>query len=232
MYGGVAPHSKNNQHKKVKMNYQKIHDLIIERSKVRSLPKEIYIEKHHIIPKCEGGKANGELVSLTLKEHRLIHLLRYKITGVFGNINAFNWMTQSESVKINNSIEAAKISHRKFKERDPVGYSARQTSSGIIGGNKAFKDKKGFHSIPENEMISIRLRGTNTIVNNKLGMFSDEYREKHKILLQKQIMTPDGPFDSMLAAAKHFNVVPGTITYRVKSRNKQWYYLNTEGCEI
>jgi hypothetical protein len=27
-------------------------------------------------------------------------------------------------------------------------------------------------------------------------------------------------------------VVPGTITYRVKSKNKQWYYLNTEGCEI
>jgi hypothetical protein len=131
MYGGVAPHSKNNQHKKVKMNYQKIHDIIIERAKVRSLPKEIYIEKHHIIPKCEGGKANGELVSLTLKEHRLIHLLRYKITGVFGNINAFNWMTQSESVKINNSIEAAKIITPKPTQTETPKDTTTSTTSTI-----------------------------------------------------------------------------------------------------
>jgi hypothetical protein len=39
-------------------------------------------------------------------------LLRYKITGIFGNINAFNWMTQPENIKRNNSSQAAKLSHK------------------------------------------------------------------------------------------------------------------------
>jgi hypothetical protein len=214
------------------MDYQKIHDSIIKRAKNRALLPNIYYEKHHILPKCEGGLQNGEIVNLTLKEHRLIHLLRYKITGVFGNINAFNWMTQSENVKIKNSIEAAKLSHRKFKEKDPKGYYIRQKNSGIIGGNKAFENKKGFHSIPKEEMKKIRLKGTKTVVENKLGMFSDEYRKKHKLTLYKPIMTPEGKFNSMIEAAKHFNVVPGTITYRVKTKNKQWYYLTKEDYKI
>jgi len=214
------------------MNYQKIHDNIIFQAKNRPISIDVYYENHHILPKCEGGLKTGETVKLTLKEHRLIHLLRYKITGVFGNINAFNWMTQSENVKKNNSIEAAKISHKKFKERDPQGYYIRQKNSGIIGGNKAFENKKGFHSIPEEEMVKIRLRGVKTIVDNKLGMFSDEYREKHKLTLMKSIMTPDGIFNSMLEASKHFNVVPATITYRVNSKNEKWYYLTKEDDKI
>jgi hypothetical protein len=214
------------------MNYQKIHDNIIFRAKNRPISIDVYYENHHILPKCEGGLKTGETVKLTLKEHRLIHLLRYKITGVFGNINAFNWMTQSENVKRNNSIEAAKISHKKFKEKDPQGYYTKQKNSGIIGGNKSFENKKGFHSISKEEMVKIRLRGVKTIVDNKLGMFSDEYREKHKLTLMKSIMTPDGIFNSMLEASKHFNVVPATITYRVNSKNEKWYYLTKEDDKI
>jgi hypothetical protein len=141
-------------------------------------------------------------------------------------------MTQSENVKRNNSIEAAKISHKKFKERDPQGYYTRQKNSGMIGGNKSFENKKGFHSISKEEMVKIRLRGVKTIVDNKLGMFSDEYREKHKLTLMKSIMTPDGIFNSMLEASKHFNVVPATITYRVNSKNEKWYYLTKEDDKI
>jgi len=214
------------------MNYQKIHDNIIFRARNTPISIGVYYEKHHILPKCEGGLQNGEIVKLTLKEHRLIHLLRYKITGVFGNINAFNWMTQAENARRNNNIEAAKISHKKFKERDPEKYYARQKNSGIIGGNKAFLTKKGFHSIPKEEMEKIRIRGRKTIVDNKLGMFSDGYREKHKLTLHKSIMTPDGIFNSMLEASKHFNVVPATITYRVNSKNKKWYYLTKEDDKI
>jgi len=214
------------------MNYQKIHNFIIERAKTRNLPINIYYEKHHIIPKCEGGAADGEMVKLTLKEHRLIHLLRYKITGIFGNINAFNWMTQPENVKRNNSSQAAILSHKKFKERDPEGYKKRQKNSGIIGGNKAYKNKKGFHSIPENEMVKIRSRGTKTTVDNKLGMFSDEYRQKHKLRLQKAIMTPNGIFHSMEEAAKFYGVVSATITYRVNGKNEKWYFLKKEDYKI
>jgi 5-methylcytosine-specific restriction endonuclease McrA len=54
------------------MNYQKIHDSIIERAKNRNLLD--YKERHHIIPKCLGGSDNlDNLVDLTAREHFIIH---------------------------------------------------------------------------------------------------------------------------------------------------------------
>ena len=59
------------------MNYQKIHDAIIERAKTRKL--EGYKERHHIIPRCLGGTDDNEnLVDLTAREHFIIHLLYNK----------------------------------------------------------------------------------------------------------------------------------------------------------
>ncbi len=60
------------------MNYQRIHDHIIDRAKNRIV--EGYTEKHHIIPKSMGGSDDKDnLVKLTAREHYLIHWLLYKI---------------------------------------------------------------------------------------------------------------------------------------------------------
>lgn len=60
------------------MNYKKHYDLLIERSKNRVL--EGYFEKHHVIPKCLGGKNDKDnLVLLTPEEHFLAHQLLIKI---------------------------------------------------------------------------------------------------------------------------------------------------------
>lgn len=62
------------------MNYQKLHDSIIIRAQSRTLPSDIYIEKHHIIPKSMGGSnSKDNLVKLTAREHYIIHWLLYKI---------------------------------------------------------------------------------------------------------------------------------------------------------
>lgn len=61
------------------MNYKKIYENLIKKAKTRKKENNIY-ERHHIIPKCLGGKNNKEnLVYLTPKEHYLAHLLLYKI---------------------------------------------------------------------------------------------------------------------------------------------------------
>jgi 5-methylcytosine-specific restriction endonuclease McrA len=61
--------------------YSKCYDNIIHRAKSRDLPKEIYTEKHHIIPRSLGGTNNvANLVRLTAKEHRLVHILLPKMT--------------------------------------------------------------------------------------------------------------------------------------------------------
>lgn len=60
------------------MNYQRIHDQIIERAKSRQL--EGYKERHHVIPRCVGGTdAKENLVDLTAREHFIIHKLLCEI---------------------------------------------------------------------------------------------------------------------------------------------------------
>jgi len=51
----------------------------------RVLDKSIYTEKHHIIPKCMGGKDDlSNLVKLTAKEHFIAHMLLVRMTeGVY-----------------------------------------------------------------------------------------------------------------------------------------------------
>ncbi len=60
------------------MDYQKIYDDLIESRKGRHL--ENYKEKHHIIPRCLGGKdESNNLIELTYREHYLAHYLLSKI---------------------------------------------------------------------------------------------------------------------------------------------------------
>ena len=63
------------------MNYLKIYSIIIENAKenIRFRGDGNYYEKHHIIPRCMGGKDNKEnLVLLTAREHFICHKLLYK----------------------------------------------------------------------------------------------------------------------------------------------------------
>ena len=56
------------------MNYQKIYDSIIERSKSRQL--DCYREKHHIIPRCiGGGSEKSNIVELSGYYMKFIQLI-------------------------------------------------------------------------------------------------------------------------------------------------------------
>tara|TARA_R110000822_G_scaffold193882_1_gene332260 strand:- start:15 stop:689 length:675 start_codon:yes stop_codon:yes gene_type:complete len=70
------------------MNYQLIHDSIIESAKNsdRSKGNGNYYEAHHIVPKCMGGegkttqwRTHPNIVLLTCKEHTIIHRLLCEI---------------------------------------------------------------------------------------------------------------------------------------------------------
>jgi hypothetical protein len=61
--------------------YTSIYYRIIDNSKNRILPKEVYKERHHIIPKSLGGSNSiDNLVWLTGREHLICHLLLVKMT--------------------------------------------------------------------------------------------------------------------------------------------------------
>ena len=60
------------------MDYQKIHNQIINRAKQRELVG--YKERHHIVPRCLGGTDNiDNIVLLTAREHFIVHKLLCKI---------------------------------------------------------------------------------------------------------------------------------------------------------
>ena len=205
------------------MNYKQIHDKIIHNAQSRIINPDTYYENHHIIPKCEGSDPNGETVKLTIKEHRLIHALRYKFTNVMGNRYAYNAM---KSNRLANSILAATYSHIKFKNNNYEKYINRQRKAGINGGKSAFLNKKGWFNC-DKETAKIRQeKGRKTLIENKLGMFSPEFILRHKESLKKKVNTPQGIFNSMGEAAKFYNVSNATVTYRIKSENfSEWYFI-------
>lgn len=101
------------------MNYKRIYDnLISSRKKLnREKGKGIYYEKHHILPKCLGGKDEKEnLVLLTAKEHFVSHLLLTKITT--GNernkmIQALWLLSRSKQNKPKKIVSARQYSYIK-----------------------------------------------------------------------------------------------------------------------
>lgn len=62
------------------MNYQRIYDDICKRGQERQLSKDVYTEKHHIVPKCmEGTNEKSNLTVLTAREHFLVHYILTRI---------------------------------------------------------------------------------------------------------------------------------------------------------
>lgn len=61
------------------MDYRKHYNKLIEKGKNRMLEGDVYVEKHHIIPKSEGGAdTEDNLISLTAREHFVAHWLLHR----------------------------------------------------------------------------------------------------------------------------------------------------------
>lgn len=61
------------------MNYEKIYFKFIDQWKRQHIEKDVYTEKHHIIPKhCGGGDEDTNLITLTYRQHVFAHRLLWK----------------------------------------------------------------------------------------------------------------------------------------------------------
>ena len=109
-----------------------------------ALSREIdtYTEKHHIIPRCLGGKNNKEnLVRLTAREHFICHRLLVKMADnkkhQYQLWNAFSCMLYRE----NGNQERYTISSREFDNIKKIGASIK--SARFSGENNPQYGKKG-----------------------------------------------------------------------------------------
>ena len=99
------------------MNYQLIHDSIIDRAKTRVLPKEVYTERNHIIPRCMGGSDDkSNLVDLTAKEHFIVHKLLVEIfPNEFGLVHAYYLFVNGTNKSNHNSKEYYRIGAKEYE---------------------------------------------------------------------------------------------------------------------
>jgi hypothetical protein len=133
------------------MDYLKIYNAIIDRAKLRNKDINEYYEKHHIIPKCLGGKNNKEnFVFLTAKEHFVSHWLLFKIYGGSKLAHAWNSMC-----RVSKGQEARLINSRTFsRARETHRRLLQQNSSGDLNN---FYGKK--HSDESKRAISTANKG-------------------------------------------------------------------------
>lgn len=110
------------------MNYEKIYNDLVQKAQTQILPKNTYIERHHIMMKCLGGSNDkSNIVRLTPQQHYIAHLLLYKIyknqmlkgmdkTPYYKSLGALSAMTQFPASKDENDLpkRCFKFGHRMY----------------------------------------------------------------------------------------------------------------------
>jgi|AntAceMinimDraft_18_1070375.scaffolds.fasta_scaffold09713_2 hypothetical protein len=161
------------------MNYQKVYNNIIKNAKSKNRIKlrknqknYIYYEKHHITPKCLGGRDKDDnLVLLTAKEHYVVHkLLTYIYTKNKRKlVNAFHRMTFDKNG--NRKISSRDYEYAKFlKVTTPISEETRQKMRDHIFTDEHRKKLSESHK---------GLKYENRTLPSMKGMLNPFYNKKH-----------------------------------------------------
>lgn len=119
------------------MDYRKHYNLLMEKAKKRTITdKNQYTEKHHIIPRSEGGTDEQKnLVILYPREHFIAHWLLYRENPTVSRSYAFNMMSCNRN-------GTYKVSSRAYAEGVEAAAKACSTlQKGRKGINKDGKVK-------------------------------------------------------------------------------------------
>jgi hypothetical protein len=182
------------------MDYQYHYDKLIERAKDRTIPQNLYCERHHIIPKCLGGNnSKANIVKLLPKEHYIAHLLLFNLYPNNKSLAYSFWMmsngykkdkrTYRVSGKVYEEIRN-KISSI-MKERTPFFKGKTHTKESKQKNRDAHIGKPGtwigrVHSEESKKKMSDAAIGRKLSIETRKKMskakkgikFSDEHREK------------------------------------------------------
>jgi len=182
---------------------------IINRAKLRTLADNTYYEKHHIIPKSLGGNNKKiNLVHLTIKEHRLCHLLLTKmVTNPRHKISMFNaaWRMNVRHTTLGLSkgsyyqiikdkfVECQKNKTVTNETRQKIQAArAKQTniSNQYLSGNYTISPRKG--NTKENDSgyhtVSKKLKGRTITWQDKLSIAAHR-RPKCSCIKCKKVVT-------------------------------------------
>jgi len=179
--------------------YENIYNRLMERAKNRVLSTDILIEVHHILPKSMGGSNHlDNLVSLTLKEHFIAHLL---LTKVYPNEPKM--------------IKAFLIMCRKNPSRNANTYKVLKENVNRLMKEQAIE----YHSNPDNKKI--------TSEHSKTCWKSEDYREKQKEARTNYITEEYRRERSIATKRLHENAefskkIYSSIEKHSKVKSKEW----------
>jgi hypothetical protein len=166
------------------MNYQKIHDAIIERAKTRQL--EGYKERHHIIPRCMGGTNNHEnLVELTAREHYIVHKLLCAIHPHIDKLHYALWRMMNPQNKNHN--RSYNISSREYQNRRKI-HQEKIRNIGLLNKGRVVTDKQK-EKIRKARKLQVitdetKKKISNALINKKKPPRTEEHRKN----LQKSLL--------------------------------------------
>ena len=216
------------------MDYIKIYNSLIARGRARILPKETYLENHHIIPRCiGGGNSKDNLVKLTPEEHYLAHQL---LTRMYPKSHGL-------AIAVLRMTHSGKNVYRNNKLYGWVRRNASRASMGIrklpvmILGNKYPSIKDASKSIgcaeknlrakcKSNDIKYIDYYYIDAATGNRTDAISDYVNKKNKSL--KSVSIYGTIYKSVTEAAANLKIDKGQITYKCNSpytQFKDWFYV-------
>jgi 5-methylcytosine-specific restriction endonuclease McrA len=171
--------------------YSQCYYNIIDRAKSRDLPKEIYTESHHIIPKSLGGSNDqSNLVKLTAREHFICHLLLPKmLTGIAKRKMSFAIWSMLNRDHSKNKSRYKVNSHR----YESIKKQVAEVISQLHKGKTVSKETR--------EKLSKSCQGRPS--PNKGRAMSDSQKQKLSIAHKGKIIAPE-TVAKILDSRKHY----------------------------
>lgn len=207
------------------MNYYEHYVALINKHGHISKPKEGYFERHHVLPKCMGGKDTFDnLVYLSARCHLLAHwLLMKEFPEVKGLKIAYSTMCTRDGVRLSPLMyqiaKDAVSGENSMLARavvTPLGefltVAAAARAHGVV---KAIISKKAGST-------SILHKGYYWKDNIVRGDVADGRNSHH---LRKGVQTPFGNFESTREAGRVLGINHSTITKRIRRGDKGYSYL-------
>jgi hypothetical protein len=208
------------------MSYEKHYCALIEKYGLVSKPLTGYYERHHVLPKCMGGKDTSDnLIYLTAREHLLAHWLLMKaFPEVKGLKIAYATMCTRDGIKLS-----------------PIMY---QIAKEAVSGDNSMLARAVVTPLGEFPTVAAAAAAHNVvkaIISRKAGsksMLHQGYYWKDNIVigdiadgrnahhLRKGVCTPFGNFESTREAGRVLGINHSTITKRIKRGDQGYSYIN------
>lgn len=207
------------------MNYQKIYDDICKRGQVRELTKEIYTEKHHIVPKClGGGNEKSNLTKLTAREHFLVH---YILTRIYpGNSKIWNACFKMCQTSKN---QQRFIPNSRLYEFIKIQWSNlnRGANHFAFGKPKTDEHKKAIGDGNRGKIVSDETRQKMSIAQSGKKLPEKRVEQmrgfmKNNNPRSRKCSINDVEFISIAEASRYFNISNKVCRCRMESTKEEW----------